>query len=46
MLLQKCSVCNSKTLKFLIEQEARGLLSNLRIKTPFSKISLLGPILV
>ena len=29
MLLSKCSVCNSKKSKFLKEQEARGLLSNL-----------------
>ena len=30
MLLSKCAVCNSKKLKFLTEQEARGSLSNLR----------------
>ena len=29
MLLLRCSVCNSKKSKFLKEQEARGLLSNL-----------------
>ena len=29
MLLSKCVLCNSKKLKFLKEQEARGLLSNL-----------------
>ena len=29
MLLSKCALCNSKKLKFLKEQEARGLLSNL-----------------
>ena len=36
MFLSKCVVCNSKkTLKFLKEKEARGLLSNLsRIKIP------------
>ena len=27
MLLSKCSMCNSKKLKFLKEQEAKGLLS-------------------
>ena len=33
MLLSKCAVCGSKKLKFINEQEARGLLSNLtRIK--------------
>ena len=26
MFLSKCSVCNSKKLKFLTEQEARGLI--------------------
>ena len=29
MLLSKCTVCNSKISKFLKEQEATGLLSNL-----------------
>ena len=29
MLLSKCSVCNSKKLKFLKEQEVRGLLSRI-----------------
>ena len=36
MLLPKCSVCNSKKLKFLKEQEARGLLSTLGMRTPLS----------
>ena len=35
MLLLRCSVCNSKKSKFLKEQEARGLLSNLlNVKVP------------
>ena len=35
MLLSKYAVCNSKKLKFLKEQEARGTLSNLfRVKVP------------
>ena len=29
MLLSNCPVCNTKKSKFLIEQEALGLLSNL-----------------
>ena len=29
MLLSKCTVCNSKKLKFIKEQEARRLLHNL-----------------
>ena len=35
----KCSVCKSR---FIKEQEAKGLLSNLGIKTPLSKIPLLN----
>ena len=34
LLLSKCTVCNSKKLKFIKEQEASGLLSSLGIKTP------------
>ena len=29
MLLSKCALCNSKKMKFVKKQEARGLLSNL-----------------
>ena len=35
MLLSKCSMCNSKKLQFLKEQEARGLLSSLGMSTFF-----------
>ena len=45
MLLSKCAVCDSKKSKFIKEQEASGLLSSLGIKTPLSKISLVGPLL-
>ena len=38
----KCSVCGIKKSRFVKEQEARGLLSNLGIKIPFSKIPLLN----
>ena len=39
----KCSVCGIKKSRFLKEQEARTfLLSNLEIKTRFSKILLLN----
>ena len=35
MLLSKCAVCNSKKSKFIKEQTAKGLLSNLTgIKIP------------
>ena len=38
----KCSVCGIKKSRFVKEQESKGLLSNLGIKTPFSKIPLLN----
>ena len=38
----KCSVCKIKKSRFVKEQEAKGLLSNLGIKTPLSKIPLLN----
>ena len=38
----KCSVCEIKKSRFLKEQEAKGLLSNLGIKAPLSKIVLLN----
>ena len=43
MLLSKYEVCDSKTSKFIKEQEASGLLSSLGIKTPLNKIPLLAP---
>ena len=45
MMLSKCIVCGSKKSKFIKEQQAKGLLSNLGIRTPLSKIPLLGDIL-
>ena len=42
MIPSKCAVCGSKKSKFMKEQEAEGLLSNLGIKTPLSKIPLLN----
>ena len=38
----KCPVCGIKKLRFVKEQEAKVLLSNLGIKTPLSKIPLLN----
>ena len=35
IILWNCAVCDSKKLKFIKKQEARGLLSSLGIKTPF-----------
>ena len=42
IMQSKCSVCRSKTSRFVKEQEAKGLLSNLGIKTPLSKIPLIN----
>ena len=45
MLSSKCAVCDSKTSKFFKQQEASELFSSLWIKTPLSKILLIGPYL-
>ena len=45
ILLPKCAICNSKKSRFMKEQEAKGLLSSLCLKTPLNKIPLLGDIL-
>ena len=37
-----CADCGIKKSRFVKEQEAKGLLSNLGIKTPLSKIPLLN----
>ena len=42
IMQSKCSVCKNKKSRFVKEQEAKGLLNNLGIKTPFSKILLLN----
>ena len=42
MMLSKCAICNNKKSRFIKEQEARRLLSNLGIRTPLSKIPLLN----
>ena len=45
MILSKCAICGSKKSRFIKHQEAKGLLSKLGIKTPLSKITILGDIL-
>ena len=42
MILPKCAICGSKKSRFIKNQEAKGLLSNLGIRTPLSKVPLLG----
>ena len=45
MIISKCTISNSKKSKVINQQEAKGLLSKLGIKTPLSKIPILGDIL-
>ena len=45
MALSKCITCNSKKSRFHKSQEAKGLLSNLGVRTPLSKVPILGNIL-
>ena len=45
MLLSKCAICDSKKSRFIKNQEAKGLLSNLGVRTPLSKVPILGDIL-
>ena len=42
MILSKCAICGSKKSRFIKNQEAKGLLSKLGIKTPLSKVPILG----
>ena len=42
VMQSKCSICGIKKSKFVKEQEAKGLLSNLGIETPLSRIPLLN----
>ena len=42
IMQSKCPACRIKKSRFVKEQEAKGLLSNLVIKTPLSKIPLLN----
>ena len=45
MILSKCSICGNKKSRFIKNQEAKGLLSNLGLRTPFSKVPILDDIL-
>ena len=42
VMQSNCSICGIKKSRFVKEKEAKGLLSNLGIKTPLSKIPLLN----
>ena len=45
IMQSKCLVCRIKKSRFVKEREAKGLLSNLGITTPLSKIPLLNVLL-
>ena len=42
MIQSNCAICGSKKSRFIKEQQAKGLLSNLGIKTPLNKVPLLN----
>ena len=44
MILSTCAICGSKKSTFIKEQQEKGLLSNLGIRTTLNKIPLLGDI--
>ena len=43
-MLSKCAIYGSKKSRFIKDQEAKGLLSTLGVRTPLSKEPLLGDI--
>ena len=45
MILSKCAICGSKKSRFIKNKEAKGILSNLGIRTPLNKVPVLGDIL-
>ena len=42
MIQSNCVICGSKKSRFIKEQKALGILSNLGIKTPLSQVPLLN----
>ena len=46
MILSKCAICGIKKSIFLKDREAKGLLSNLGLRTPLSKVPILGKFLL
>ena len=45
MILSQCAIYDNKKSRFIKNQEAKGLLSNLGIRTLQSKVPILGDIL-
>ena len=46
MILSKCAICGTKKSKFINEQEAKGLLASLGLKTGLDKIPFFGDYLL
>ena len=44
-ILSKCAIYGAKKSRFIKNQEAKGLLSNVGVRTPLSKVPILGDIL-
>ena len=44
-VLSKCAICGSKKSRFIKNQEAKVLLSNLGVRAPLSKVPILGDVL-
>ena len=46
-MVKQCYIkmCNSKRSRFIKNQDAKELLSNLGVRTPLSKVTILGEIL-
>ena len=45
MIVSKCAICGNKKSRFIKNQEAKGLINNLGLRTPISKVPVLGDIL-
>ena len=45
MVLSQCALCGRKKSRFIKNQEAKGLLRNLGVRTSLSKVPILGDIL-
>ena len=46
MILSKCAICGGKKLRFIKNQEPKGLIRNLGVRAPLSKTPILGDILL
>ena len=45
MILSKCAICSNKKSRFIKNQQAKDILSNLGLKAPLSNVPILGDIL-